>query len=145
MAPVPSTAGPSRGSGSCWRGERVGGEHLTLGARGEALAEQHLKQAGYRIVARNYRCRFGEIDLVAEEGGNLVFVEVKTRRSGVFGHPLEAVDRHKRGQLSRAARRYLEENGASERFCRFDVVAVCLEGKPHLELVRNAFDLEEGR
>jgi putative endonuclease len=122
----------------------MGDSHLQLGARGEALAEKYLKGAGYRILARNYRCRYGEIDLIAEEGGNLVFVEVKTRSGSGFGHPLEAVDRHKRGQLSRAARRYLEETGAGERFCRFDVVAVCLGGKPQMELVRNAFELEEG-
>lgn len=123
----------------------MGGDHLALGARGEDLAEQYLKKAGYRILARNYRCRYGEIDLIAEEGGNLVFIEVKTRSGAGFGHPLEAVDRHKRGQLTRAARRYLEENHAGERFCRFDVVAVCLGGEPQLELVRNAFELEEGR
>lgn len=120
------------------------GDHLALGARGEDLAERYLKRAGYRILARNYRCRYGEIDLIAEEGGSLVFIEVKTRSGPGFGHPLEAVDRHKRGQLSRAARRYLEEAEADERICRFDVVAVCLGGEPQMELVRNAFDLEEG-
>jgi putative endonuclease len=123
----------------------MGGDHLALGARGEALAEKYLQRAGYRILARNYRCRFGEIDLIAEEGGSLVFVEVKTRSGAGFGHPLEAADRHKRGQMTRAARRYLEETGATERFCRFDVVAVCLGGEPQLEVVRNAFELEEGR
>lgn len=122
----------------------MGGDHLALGARGEAMAEQYLQRAGYRILARNYRCRFGEIDLIAEEGGNLVFIEVKTRSGSGFGHPLEAVDRRKRGQLTRAARRYLEENRATERFCRFDVVAISLAGGPQLELVRNAFELEEG-
>lgn len=123
----------------------MGVDHLALGARGEALAAQYLQRAGYRILVRNYRCRYGEIDLVAEEGGNLVFIEVKTRSGAGFGHPLEAVDRRKRGQLTRAARRYLEENGAGERFCRFDVVAISLAGEPRLELVRNAFELEEGR
>ncbi|HSH14230.1 MAG TPA: YraN family protein [Desulfurivibrionaceae bacterium] len=119
--------------------------HLELGARGEAMAEQYLKRTGYRILARNYRCRYGEIDLIAEEGGNLVFIEVKTRSGAGFGHPLEAVDQRKRGQLTRTARRYLEENSAGERFCRFDVVAISLAGEPQLELVRNAFELEEER
>jgi len=123
----------------------MGGEHLVLGARGEAMAEKYLQRVGYRILARNYRCRFGEIDLIAEEDGNLVFIEVKTRSGTGFGHPLEAVDRRKRGQLTRAARRYLEEIRATERFCRFDVVAICLGAEPQLELVRNAFELEEGR
>ncbi len=122
----------------------MGGEHLALGARGEALAEKHLKKSGYRILARNYRCRYGEIDLIAEEGGSLVFIEVKTRSSAAFGHPLEAVDAHKRGQLTRAARHYLEATDSTERFCRFDVVAVTVGGELHLEVVRNAFELEEG-
>lgn len=122
----------------------MGGDHLALGARGEALAERYLKRAGFRILARNYRCRYGEIDLVAEEGGCLVFVEVKTRSGAGFGHPLEAVDGRKRGQLTRAARHYLEATGGGERFCRFDVVAVAVGGEPQLELVRNAFELEEG-
>ena len=122
-------------------------EHLDLGARGEALAGKYLRRAGYRLLTRNYRCRFGEIDLVAEEGGNLVFVEVKTRNSAGFGHPLEAVDRRKQGQLIRAARLYLSEQGEEERFCRFDVVSVTFgaDGAPLIELVKNAFDLTEGQ
>ncbi len=122
-------------------------EHLDLGARGEALAGKYLRRAGYRLLARNFRCRYGEIDLVAEEGGNLVFVEVKTRSSAGFGHPLEAVDRHKQGQLIRAAHVYLREQAAEERFCRFDVVAVTFggDGAPIIELVKNAFDLTEGQ
>ncbi len=121
-------------------------EHLDLGARGEALAGKYLRRQGYRLLVRNYRCRFGEIDLVAEEGDCLAFVEVKTRKGTGYGHPLEAVDQRKQGQLSRAARCYLSEHGAEERFCRFDVVSVTYSGpgRPEIELVRNAFDLTEG-
>lgn len=119
--------------------------HLALGARGETLAEQHLRRLGYRILERNYRCRYGEIDLVAEQGGSLVFIEVKTRSSESFGHPAEAVDAHKRGQLTRAAHHYLKTTGAAERCCRFDVVAVLIGREvPHLEVLRDAFEAEEG-
>jgi putative endonuclease len=122
-------------------------DHLDLGARGEELAGKYLRRAGYRLLARNFRCRFGEIDLVAEEGDNLVFVEVKTRSSVDFGHPLEAVDLRKQGQLIRAAHVYLREQAAEERFCRFDVVAVTFGGKgaPEIELIKNAFELTEGQ
>lgn len=121
-------------------------EHLELGDRGEALAGKFLRRAGYRLLTRNYRCRFGEIDLVAEEGGSLVFVEVKARSSTGFGHPLEAVDRRKQGQLVKAARMYLSEHGAEERFCRFDVVSITFgAGRPEIELVKNAFELREGQ
>ena len=122
-------------------------DHLDLGARGEELAGKYLRRAGYRLLARNYRCKCGEIDLVAEEGGSLVFIEVKTRSSAGFGHPLEAVDRRKQGQLIRAAHVYLREQTAEERYCRFDVVAVTFggDGKPVVELVKNAFDLTEGQ
>jgi putative endonuclease len=122
-------------------------DHLDLGARGEELAGKYLRRAGYRLLIRNFRCRFGEIDLIAEEGGCLVFVEVKTRSSAGFGHPLEAVDRRKQGQLIRAARIYLSEQAAEERFCRFDVVSVTFgsDGTPVIEVVKNAFDLTEGQ
>jgi len=122
-------------------------DHLDLGARGEDLAGRYLRRAGYRLLIRNFRCRFGEIDLIAEEGGSLVFVEVKTRSSAGFGHPLEAVDRRKQGQLIRAAHIYLSEQAAEERFCRFDVVSVTFggDGTPVIEVVKNAFDLTEGQ
>ena len=122
----------------------MGANHLALGARGEELAAGYLQKQGYRILVRNFRCRYGEIDVIAEEGKNLVFIEVKSRSGAAFGDPLEAVDRRKRGQLERVARYYLEETGNTERFCRFDVVAILLVGGavPKIELIRHAFDLD---
>src|SRR5947209_7314149 len=70
--------------------------HLRIGRRGEEAAAEQLKAAGYRILARNYRCPSGEIDLVAEERGVLVFVEVKTRSSAAYGSPRDAVTPAKR-------------------------------------------------
>ncbi|MEW6594843.1 MAG: YraN family protein [Thermodesulfobacteriota bacterium] len=116
-----------------------------LGRQGEGLAAAYLARAGYRIVARNYRSRLGELDLVAEEGGVVVFVEVKTRRDGAAVGPFEAVTASKRRQMARVALDYLTRHGQNERAARFDVVAVTFGGGgPRIELMKNAFALDEG-
>lgn len=113
-----------------------------LGRRGEQLACDFLRRSGYTILATNYRTRGAELDLVAEEGSDLVFVEVKTRWGDLFGSALEAVDRRKQGKIARAAREYLARERAEQRPARFDVVAVTfVSGKPEIELVKNAFEL----
>jgi putative endonuclease len=94
------------------------------GRRGEALAAEHLAAAGYRILDRNPRQGGGEIDLVAEERGMVVFVEVRSRASARFGGPAASITREKQARLSRAAEGYLAARGWSERPARFDVVAV---------------------
>jgi putative endonuclease len=112
------------------------------GKKGEDLAADHLVDAGLKIIERNYRCPFGEIDIVAEEGKTLVFVEVKSRRSDAYGSPQTAVGREKQKKLSRIALHYLQENRLSHRPARFDVVAVkLLPSGNEIELIRNAFDL----
>jgi len=112
-----------------------------LGRAGEQRAADFLRRAGYRILASNYRTRRGELDLVAEEGGELVFVEVKTRTSLAFGSPAEAVDSRKQRRIGRAAQEYLLREGASERAVRFDVVAISLAaGRPEIEIIKNAFE-----
>lgn len=96
-----------------------------IGRDGEAAAAAFLVAQGYRVLNRNYRCaRVGEIDLVAEEGDTLVFVEVKTRRSQRYGTGAEAVNRKKQTQLVRLAHWYMAAEGATDRSCRFDVVEV---------------------
>lgn len=113
-----------------------------LGRRGEDLARRFLEQAGYRILVANYRTRAAELDLVAEEGGELVFIEVKSRRGDLFGSALEAVDRRKQGKIVLAAREYLARERAHGRPARFDVVAVTFRGgQPEIELVKDAFEL----
>ena len=121
-------------------------KHLSLGRRGEELAGKFLKKAGYKILESNYRGRLGEIDLVAEDGDCLVFVEVKSRGSLACGHPLESIDSRKQRQLIKAAREYLAEHGAEERVCRFDAVSVLYGGEqePMIELIKDAFDLDRG-
>lgn len=121
-------------------------KHISLGRDGEELACKFLKRAGYKILELNFRGRLGEIDLVAEDGDCLVFVEVKTRTDLSCGHPLESIDSRKQRQLIKAAREYLGRSGAEERFCRFDAVSVLHPDgqEPRIELVRNAFELDGG-
>ncbi len=121
-------------------------KRLALGRHGEELACKYLKKAGYKILELNYRGRLGEIDLVAEDGDCLVFVEVKTRGSLACGHPLESINSRKQYQLIRVAREYLAEHGAEERVCRFDAVSVLQKGEqaPQVELIKNAFELDGG-
>jgi len=122
-----------------------------LGAKGEEIAAGYLQSLGYRILERNYRVKLGEIDIIAEQGADLVFIEVKTRRDSHFGSPFEAVTAAKQQQLSRVAQEYICRRGCHNRPVRFDVVGVRLEendaaqgrtGK--VELIRNAFELGSG-
>lgn len=108
-----------------------------VGERYEALAADYLRRQGYRIVEKNYRCRSGEIDLIARDREYLVFVEVKYRADSACGSPLEAVDLRKQRKLIRAAQFYLLAHGyGTEVNCRFDVVAVLGD---EITLLRNAF------
>ena len=112
------------------------------GKRGEELAAAYLAEAGYRIVERNYRCLFGEIDIVAWEGETLVFAEVKSRRSEAYGTPQLAVGHEKQKKISRIALHYLSEKRLCRSPARFDVVAVMLLSQgPRIELIRDAFEL----
>jgi putative endonuclease len=95
-----------------------------LALRGEEAAATMLRGAGFRILQSRYRRRLGEIDLVAEDGEVLVFVEVKTRSGRGFGMPAESVNAVKRRRIARAALKYLQESGEHDRRCRFDVVEV---------------------
>ena len=118
---------------------------MHTGKQGEDLAADHLVDAGLKIIERNYRCAFGEIDIVAEEGQTLVFVEVKSRRSEAYGSPQTAVSRDKQRKISQVALHYLQERRLNHRSARFDVVAVKLLPAGHkIELIRNAFELAFG-
>ena len=97
-----------------------------LGAWGESVAAHHLEAKGYKIVQRNWRCRFGEIDLVAQAGTELVFVEVKTRRGRAMGTPEEALTRQKGLKLFELAQLYLAEHDLEVDW-RVDLVAVELD------------------
>jgi putative endonuclease len=112
-----------------------------LGQRGEAVAEEFLRGRRYTIVARNYRCRLGEIDLVALDGAMLVFVEVRSRRGDLAGTPLESVDGRKQARVARVAQQFLAARGWSDRDARFDVIGVRFDTDPPVvEHVQAAFD-----
>lgn len=115
-----------------------------LGAHGERVAARHLRRRGYAIVARNYRGRHGEIDLVALDRGVLVFVEVKTRAQSLFGTPVEAVDRHKQKQIVKVAREFVREHRLHDRQIRFDIVGLRRRGwRWEVELIVDAFDVDD--
>ncbi len=110
----------------------------TVGTAYEKLAGAYLEQQGYEILVYNFRCRMGEIDIIAKDGEYLVFVEVKYRRGNQTGSPLEAVHWKKQRIISRTASYYCVKHGYSETMpCRFDVVGICGE---EYTLVKNAFD-----
>jgi putative endonuclease len=114
-----------------------------LGQIGEEMAAAFLKRAGYKILVRNYRQKCGEIDIIAEENGTLVFVEVKTRNNMSFGPPFAAVTEKKQRQISRVAQDYLARHKLFDRPARFDVVSILMDRDrpPVIELLPNAFDL----
>src|SRR5213595_2441411 len=119
-------------------------EHLRLGARGEKLACAFLRRQGYRILYRNFRARRGgEVDLVCRDNDTLVFVEVKTRSGTNFGRPFEAINMAKRKLISRGALAWLQLLDNPDILFRFDVVEIVFagNGKPHIELLRDAFKL----
>jgi len=110
------------------------------GKAGEDLAARFLEQNGYKIIERNYRFERGEIDLIAEDGDELVFVEVKARHSSVFGTPEDAVTEEKQEQVRTVADGYLFERDIENRPCRFDVVAIEFKNsKTEIRHIRNAF------
>lgn len=113
---------------------------LALGRRGEDLAHRYLRRKGFKIVARNYRLPSGsaEADVIAWDGGELVFVEVKTRRSGEYGPPDRAVGEEKRTHLLRVAREYARKTDTPWDRVRFDLVSVILADPPELEWQRGA-------
>ena len=110
------------------------------GTEGEDLAAIFLEQNGYRILERNYRYDRGEIDLIAKDGDELVFVEVKARHTAEFGSPEESVTGIKEEQMKKVAEGYLLQHQMQDQACRFDVVAITFaDRRPQIRLVRNAF------
>lgn len=110
----------------------------TEGARGEALAAAYVEERGYTVLEKNYRCRTGEIDLIARQGSSLAFVEVKTRKNALRGQPREYVTATKQRRLRSAAMHYLMCNPEAENLLlRFDVAEIIGEQVRYTE---NAFE-----
>lgn len=111
-----------------------------LGLKGEDLAVSFLRGKGYRILSRNFKTPFGEIDIVAEDGNTLVFVEVKTRTDSSFGRPYEAVNFRKREKMRKVALHYLKTT-RRETHSRFDVLSIEMDGsRSMIEHIVDAFE-----
>jgi putative endonuclease len=114
---------------------------IVTGKKGENIAADYLKKNGYRILETNFRCPLGEIDIIARDKEDLIFLEVKTRRSADLGYPEEAVDSRKQKKISRLAEYYLQTNKLTNTPARFDVVAITMSGSStEVRLIKNAFD-----
>lgn len=116
---------------------RHGENRRKIGTQYERKAGEYLKEQGYEVLEYNYRCRMGEIDIIAIDGGCLVFCEVKYRSGPKNGHPAEAVDYRKQRVISKCALYYLTTHGLTDAECRFDVVSI--EGE-QITVYSNAFD-----
>ncbi|MDR3323332.1 MAG: YraN family protein [Zoogloeaceae bacterium] len=112
----------------------------TDGARAEALAADYLQKQGLRVLARNFRVRGGEIDLIARDGQTTVFVEVRLRRSAYFGGAAASITPAKRQRLILAARHWLAAHG--DRVCRFDCVLLDATRMEAIQWLQNAFDAD---
>ena len=121
----------------------AGRDNKTIGERGEEIACAYLKGQKFTIVERNFRCKGGELDIIARDGKTLVFVEVKARRTLSFGPPQMAVTPFKQRQISKAALTWLARKKRFGASARFDVVAILLpdHAVPVIDHIRNAFDL----
>ena len=116
-----------------------------FGKESEFLAVRYLKKKGYKILEQNYRNKIGEIDIIAKEKGALVFVEVKARKTYVFGNPKWAITPKKQRKISMVALYYLKATKQTHVKARFDVVSLSLaKDNPQIEIIKNAFELAYG-
>ena len=117
--------------------------HKLLGNQGEREAVRFLRKQGYRILERQHRDHFGEVDIIALDGTQIVFVEVKTRRTTDSGQPFEAVDLTKQQKIARAALAWLRSRRRLDQSCRFDVISIVWQSEhdlPEIEHFKHAFD-----
>jgi putative endonuclease len=120
-------------------------ERLKFGREGESAALRFLKKKGYRILEKNFRSKVGEIDIIAEQDGVIVFVEVKARADHEFGHPLNALTPAKQKKIIQTAQSFLSRKRISDKPMRFDVVALTSDAEGpdswQIELLQNAFQV----
>ena len=112
-----------------------------LGEKGEKIAEKFLKKNGFKIIEKNYKNKYGEIDIIAMDGDYLVFIEVKTKSCADFSEPETWVDFKKQNQLIKLANFYLSEKDITDVNCRFDVIGITLgkDNKEKIVHIENAF------
>jgi putative endonuclease len=119
-------------------------KHHHIGAWGEEIASQYLEDKGYQILARNWRTPEGEVDLVAQEGETLVFVEVKTRTGRDFGWPEDSITRTKMRRLQRSALLYLSDHELIDIMWRIDVIAIDRSRAGDVERLEHYIDAVDG-
>lgn len=117
---------------------------IEKGRLGEDVAVEHLTRHGYRIIERNFRCKVGEIDIIAEHDGEVAFIEVRSRQSASTFDPAYSVNSRKRQKIVRAAQVYLSRRHRTMPAARFDVVLVNIEGPLKVQIIRDAFG-EDGQ
>jgi putative endonuclease len=111
-----------------------------IGNKGESLAEDYIKRKGYEVIHRNYRCKLGEIDIIAKDGDTIVFIEVRTKQNENFGSPQDSVTSTKISKISKTALSFIQEKNLSGYSYRFDFIAITFsQGKPNIEHIENAF------
>ena len=111
----------------------------TYGKRSEIIAADYLKKKGYKILETNYKNKLGEIDVIAQDGEYIVFVEVKARLSGAFGHPFEAINEIKQQKIHAVASLYLVEKRKYGKPCRFDAISILGLETPEITHIVDAF------
>ena len=116
-------------------------KRLKLGREGENAAEAYLKKKGYRIIEKNFRCKLGEIDIIADQDGVVVFIEVKARADHQYGHPFNAVTPTKQQKIIQVAQSFLAKHRLLEKPTKFDVVGLTADPKGafKIELLENVF------
>lgn len=115
-------------------------KRMELGRLGERLARSYLEEKGYTVLSQNYRTKLGEIDLVVKKNETIIFVEVRTRSSAVYGTPQESIDRYKQEKLIRLALQFCAHHYLYSQDLRFDVIAITLQdNEPKIEHIPNAF------
>lgn len=114
-------------------------ERHILGKIGEEIGTQYLIKNGYRIIIRNFRCRQGEIDIIAQDKNEMVFIEVKTRKNTNYGYPIDAVDKRKQKHILNASKYYIYINKLEERNIRFDVIEIYKKDKFYINHIKNIY------
>lgn len=122
-----------------WIRDKLGSNIRERGSHAEQVAANHLKQNGYKIVRRNFSCKLGEIDIIAQHEGDLVFVEVRSRAERSSANPIYTINRGKQEKIIRAATVYLDRHFTEPIAMRFDVMIVTLTDPPEVQLIRDAF------
>jgi putative endonuclease len=115
-----------------------------IGNLGEELAVKYLKKNKYKIIDRNYLCRYGEVDIIARDSDTIAFIEVKSRKEGTKVNPLYSVNRRKQMQICKAAQDYIIKKKIKNKMFRFDVLTVIYKKPNHdIQLIKDAFDYRE--